>query len=447
MPGGNAPLPAANPNAAFQNNVQVPTKAPTGQTPVTAPVATPAPPIVNPNAAFQTNVQGPAPVATAPNIASIYGNGLTQTEKDINGFVDQSRGTATTPIDEAKIRDNVQKQLQAETDALNKIYDDKLHQARIGGENLLGSNAAISARRGLLGSDFGVAQDQKVRSQNDSVYSGIDNERAAAIAALTSKGTSMVQSELSNKEAAKRNSTADYVNFLGEQEKRRAERVKQAVAHAVISKIDLSALSAGDLKAVADSYQISPDALINDFSDTKKTNDNLKQQQDIKNADEKRLQQTADAQAIKDRYITLSDGVNLYDTKTGQVVAQNPKNFAPARPTKPAAPKGLPAGQATNKATATRIVAGQGTLDELNPVQATGVKNELYIMGYGQNTKPPGWFSQIIKERDGVADPNVVAAEWTKENATIFKTTPKPAKGTKTTGGASTSGAATVNDL
>lgn len=295
---------------------------------------------------------GTAPAATtptgtaSPTIASIYGSGLTQSEKDIEGLTGGFRDTATAPVDEQAIRDRVTKQLQMETDAINRIYDEKLRVARIGGESALGSNAAISARRGLLGSDFGTAQNAKVLENNAAVYGGIDAERAASIGALTSKGAGMIRDEIAEKNRLKQQDTANYITFLGQQETRRTSRTKDAATRALSSGIDLSVLAAGDLKAIADSYQISPDALMQEYTSSKKVRDDAKLAADKAAAKEKREADEAALDLEKKRYITLSDGVTLYDTKTNKVVAENVKNFAPKAPPKGPLPigKGTPTG-------------------------------------------------------------------------------------------------------
>ena len=314
-----------------------------------------------------------------PTIASIYGSGLTQAEQDINKFTGDFRDAATAPVDEQGIRDKIAKQLQAETDALNRIYDEKLRVARIGGESALGSNAAISARRGLLGSDFGTAQNAKVLDNNAAVYGGIDAERAAAIGALTSKGMAAVRDEIATKNALKQQSTADYISFLGQQETRRTSRVKDAATRALSAGIDLSALAAGDLKAIADSYQIAPDALLREYTTSKSVQDKAKADAASAAAEEKRKADDAAAKALKDRYITLSDGVTLYDTKENKVIAENVKNFAPKAPAKGPLPigKGTPTGFTQDD-----IKQGDAVLRTGRDASGTPIGNPIGADGY-----------------------------------------------------------------
>jgi hypothetical protein len=45
--------------------------------------------------------------------------------------------------------------------------------------------------------------------------------------------------------------------------------------------------------------------------------------------DEKKRKQQLEDKAMDKRYITVGDGAQVYDTQTGQIVSNNPKNFAP----------------------------------------------------------------------------------------------------------------------
>lgn len=371
-------------NSAGNGVEQIPGYSPSNPTGSTA-VATP---VVSTPTGGYTGEQTPAQRAAAykaagiadPNppaatIASIYGSGLTQTEQDINAFAGDARGNATAPVNEQEIRDRIAKQLQAETDALNRIYDEKLRVARIGGESALGSNAAISARRGLLGSDFGTAQNQKILDNNAEVYGGIDAERGAAIAALTSKGAAMIRDEIAQKNELKRQSTADYITFLGQQETRRTTRAKDAATRALSANIDLSSLDTASIKAIADSYQISPDALLTEYTSAKAAKDKAKLEADKAAADLKEKQ----LEAEKKRYITLADGVTLYDPTTGKIVAENPKNFAPKAPPKSPLPigKGTPTGF-----TQTDIKQGDAVLRTGRDASGTPIGNPIGPDGY-----------------------------------------------------------------
>lgn len=224
-------------------------------------VAAPAPSVAAP-------VTPAAPVPSPVTMKDLYG-GITPDDTAINNAVGVYRDASQTPVDEQAIRDATAKRLQTEIDATNGVFAEKQRQAHIAGEGHLGSNAAISARRGLLGSDFGGAANDKVVGDNNDVYSGIDAERLNSIAALTDKGAQMARQEIADKNAVKQQSAADYISFLGKQEDRRTARTSDAAKRALASGIDLSTASPADIKAIADSYQISPDALVSSYVEAK----------------------------------------------------------------------------------------------------------------------------------------------------------------------------------
>jgi hypothetical protein len=225
---------------------------------------------VTPNAT-PGSAQTPQPGTPSPlTIKDLYG-GLTPDDTAINNAVGIYRDASQAPVDEQAIRDNVTKQLQAEIDATNSVYAEKLRQAQIVGQGQLGQNAAISARCGLLGSDFGAAANDTVNKNNEAVYSGIGDEQAAAIAGITDKGNALAQQEIAAKNAVKQQSASDYISFLSTQDQRRTTRTTDAAQRALAAGIDLTTASPDDINAIASSYQIAPDALVSSYVSAKNT--------------------------------------------------------------------------------------------------------------------------------------------------------------------------------
>lgn len=273
----------------------------------------------NPTDPNTARLMGTAPATPAapatPTFKDIYG-AVSPQDQGIDSSLAGYKTIADTPIDEQGIRDNTMKRLQAEIDATNSVYAEKMRQAHIAGENNLGENAAISARRGLLGSDFGAAQNSKVLNDNAGVYSGIDQERARAIAGITDKGTQLAQQEIANKQTAKQNGATNYISFLSESEKRREARTAQAAKHAIASGIDLSTLSPAELKTVADSYQVAPNALISAYADAR----NSQAAANAELASKQASTEQSKAATAKDSLINIPYGGSLYDAKSGQTI-------------------------------------------------------------------------------------------------------------------------------
>jgi hypothetical protein len=217
-------------------------------------------------AQIQAAAQPAAPAA--PTISSLYG-GESDSDKALDATTGVYATQANTPVDEAAIRAGVTSQLQSEIDATNQVYNQKLNEAQIAGANNVGSNTAINARSGLTGSDFGNATSQNVLSKNNDVYSGIGDERTAALAAITNAGNSEATAEIAAKNTAKQQSATDYINFLSQQDSRKTSRTQNAASQALAAGMDLTDPSSADVKSIASSYNIDPAALVSSFVSAK----------------------------------------------------------------------------------------------------------------------------------------------------------------------------------
>lgn len=140
---------------------------------------------------------------------------------------------ATAPVDENTIRSNTQARFQAEVDALNRVYAEKKAQAAVQGEGRLGQGTAINARRGLIGSDFGNAQNAKIADQNMQVQNDIQDELSMKIAGINSKIASSVAEEFAAKQAARQQGAQQYIDFLKGAAQRKDERTTTAVGSLV----------------------------------------------------------------------------------------------------------------------------------------------------------------------------------------------------------------------
>ena len=87
-------------------------------------------------------------------------------------------------LSEEEYRNQALASLQAEIDAQNKVYADKIARAKIEGQNRLGQEGAIQARRGLLGSDFGVSSTNEVTKGNTEVINSLENELNAKLESI-----------------------------------------------------------------------------------------------------------------------------------------------------------------------------------------------------------------------------------------------------------------------
>jgi hypothetical protein len=201
-------------------------------------------------------------------IGAAYG-GVSPTDQDVINAANAYKGPATAPVDEDAIRANVMQNLQAEIDATNGVYAQKLADAQATGANLLGSTAATNARRGLLGSDFGTANDYAARAKNTATYNSIDADRQAAISSIIEKGQTEATNEVNQKLTAQKQNADAYISFLNSATSRQDTRTTNAAQAALSAGIDLSSVSDATIKAIADSYQIDPTALVSAYVSAK----------------------------------------------------------------------------------------------------------------------------------------------------------------------------------
>lgn len=187
--------------------------------------------------------------------------------------MDAAKTAANTPVDEASIRATTLANFQAEIDAQNALFADKLNSAKIEGAGRIGSGTAIQARRGELGSDFGAAQTDTINQGNDQVYSSINDEKEAAIQNILSQARTQADKTIADKTAAKKAGLDSYVQYLGDSATRATTNAGTAAALLLTNKQTPDALSSEDLDALTASYGISKDQLLSAFATAKAAKD------------------------------------------------------------------------------------------------------------------------------------------------------------------------------
>jgi len=167
----------------------------------------------------QSATQNIVPLTEPTTPADAYKGLIGQTgSEDYNQFYSnwlaQQRAAAEAPIDEAAIRQKTLEQFQAEIDALNQLYAQKRKEALQQIEAAKGSSAAIQARRGLLGSDFGVAQTATIQKAGEDILSSLEAERAAKEQAILSEVRTAGSAEIEKQTAAKKEAMNAYLEAL-----------------------------------------------------------------------------------------------------------------------------------------------------------------------------------------------------------------------------------------
>lgn len=242
----------------------------------------------------------PKPVTApggSPTAGSIYsGIGVDPSlTAGYNTQIATAKTAADQPVDENAIRASTLASFQAEIDAQNALFADKLAQAKVTGADRLGSGTAIQARRGLIGSDFGSAQTDKINTANGEIYSGIENERNAKIQSILTQARTDASTAIKEKTAAKAAGLNDYVKYLGEAATRKTANATTAAQLLLNNGSKVEDLNANDLQALLSSYGISSTELKGAYTPLLKAAQKAKSEQDAK-----------DLKSLDDHNIALS---------------------------------------------------------------------------------------------------------------------------------------------
>jgi len=236
------------------------------KTPTTQPVAQTAP------------VQSPysPTVSTDTPISQMYGYQPNEIDNALSTNASYYKTLSETPVDENAIFENKRKQFQAEIDAVDRIYADKIAAARVQGQGRIGSNTAMQGRSGLLGSDFGAAQTDNINTQNRDIENAYLDEKSMKINEILGKVRSEAVAEAEAKRQAKEAGAKSYIEFLTAQETRKKERITDFAKSLLAKGVDIATLSDKELSEIARSYGTTKENLLASYKDSKVTYDKSK---------------------------------------------------------------------------------------------------------------------------------------------------------------------------
>lgn len=200
----------------------------------------------------------------------------------------------TSPVNEDQIRSDTLKQFQAEIDATNELYAQKLRDAQVTGAGRIGSNTAVQARRGLLGSDFGAAETDTVNNGNTQVYNGINDEKNAAIQAILSKSNNAATTAIAAKNTAMEQGLDARLKYYQDADTRAKSNASDAATFIYNQGVGLSDLTPDQIKTTAANYGITPDQLTAAYNSVKTSGD------------------AAKVKAAKDAEVSVGAGSDVY---------------------------------------------------------------------------------------------------------------------------------------
>jgi hypothetical protein len=298
-----------------------PSPQPTASTPAApAPVTTPAPTIGETLTGIKSEALRIQDLLNKRNTSNFSTSPLGTTEPEYTPFdYDQELKRA---------QKNQLKMFQAEINATNKVYDNMLSNARVQGLGRLGSQRAISARSGLLGSDFDASNTQNVTDLNNREQSAIGAQRTAAIGNIMGNVRKAAVEELDAKRLARTQGAEEYRDYLARKSERKSQYTTQIVTDMLAQGFDIGQFSTQELDEFGKEAGISAKDLIAAYTREKATKDAEKAETDLKTRKTEAEIDKLDADTANAGFFNLSEGQSRYDAN-GNLIASKGKTYAP----------------------------------------------------------------------------------------------------------------------
>jgi len=355
-----------------------------------------------------------------PTAGEIYKNvninaGDTASDAAYNKLGSYYEQQANQDVNEQSIYRNQINQYQKEIDAVNDIYQQKIGVAKQEGEGRLGSQRAIGARSGVLGSDFGNAQRESVLGQNTGIMRGIQAEQRNAIATIEAKARSGATDELKAKREAKKAGADSYLAYLGSQSERRSKKATDLASQFLAQGIDPSEVDPAKLKEIASQMGVKPEDIASAYASSKSEKDASDKKLDLETRKSEAEIKKIDADIAKGKLIELSEGAMLYNPETGETF-KNPKTYEPKDTPTAAGIYGL-----LDYRTANSVISQADKFASTPIVQTynglVGAQNMLN--GIDPNSQNPADHQAVVYNFAKMLDPDSVVREG--EYATIKK--------------------------
>jgi hypothetical protein len=272
----------------------------------------------------QTSYVAPQPPDLTPQWAKDLNNKTSASPTEAYGLNDvemaryneSKAGSLAPQQSEEEVFNNTLRRYQGEIDATNNIFASKLREANTAGLNRSGSQNAQQARAGLLGSDFGNAQDEKINKYNTQVSNDIRDEQSLAIASILGKARSGAKEELAAKKLARDTDYAKYKELLTTSSERKTSKTSAYAKELLAKGTTLEKLLGLDPTEFSGTG-LSKQEVINAFKDLQTSQSKL----DLEN-------QKTQSEIAKNNTFDLSEGQARYDSK-GNIIASRGKTYAP----------------------------------------------------------------------------------------------------------------------
>jgi hypothetical protein len=135
-----------------------------------------------------------------------------------------STAPTLSTVDERSIREQTRKRMQSSIDAINANYANLISQERVEGIDRTGQTRAMNARDGLIGSDFGAAQQEKTTQYNKQQQKALVDQKNVQVTSVLQNIEDRASAEIkSRKEEALGQYTRDLDQFQQQQEQARSD--------------------------------------------------------------------------------------------------------------------------------------------------------------------------------------------------------------------------------
>lgn len=319
--------------------------------------------------------------------------------------------------DENKIYQDTLSKFQAQIDATNNTYADELSRAKVTGAGRLGTQTAISARRGLIGSDFGEASTVAQEQGNEEVYKSIENERLAKVNAILTQAKSDASADIRAKREEFTKGLDARLAFYSEADARKVTNTGKAIKSLIAQGLSPKDIDPKDLRQIASYYGVSVDDITAGYDDTKSAYDAEQEKSKLETSKTQAEIDKINADIAKGKIIELSEGGMLYDTTTGKTF-KNPKTFAPSSG-RGSSPGGIY--DMLDYRTANAVISqgnNFGTSDVVKKYNNIVAASNL-IRGVDPNTTNPAEHQAVVYNFAKALDPDSVVREG--EYATVKK--------------------------
>jgi len=244
------------------------------------------------------------------DLGKLYNAGVfTQSTPTLGDALGTSNYQAPTPtgantpykdIDEDKVKRDVLQSYQSQLDATKGAFSQLFNDTRLQGTGRLGEGTAQQARGGLLGSDFGQAQTDKIRAYNQNQEQNVLLAEAQAISAIMAKANADARQAVLDKRTANQYGYEGRKQWKAEEDERNATNLKKLSQSFLLGNIDPQT-NAKLLKDLSKKYGVSEGDIINSYLENK----------------------SAD---MKEKYQTVGSGSALVNPETGEIIYQSEKS-------------------------------------------------------------------------------------------------------------------------